>query len=578
MLTSQRVSLSTLLLLPFFPVQLGNWNEDIARQEVAAKDYEVRRAGGELLYLRKRRELNFLSQAVPHSFHADGLVRFGDSVMLATAPAGGAEPRFLCSNIFSPTGPGASRVTAGAAAQPTARNVHVLARPPSSSAAASSSSAAAASPRDDVLRFGDRLVLACNPSLVADLATGALGLQHVLHSQMGSNVLGTTRGGKQEVCMRTRQDAEAEWVVLHASGDRLMTDGEPVKAGDEVVLVHKMSNVFLCGSPAHTYPTEFGSELDVHCQTHKGTGVKSAKASGDVASSRAEAVNRWRFVLSDSAAAAVDERGFTPLTGEALLARARALVAGTVGMHGLRSLALSFAALDAKGTGSVPREAAKFALVEHGVTFGADEFGMMLAPFDRPNGLVASAPLLAAVRGADSFGAARAEAVGAAWGHLQSQARAAGKAAVSIGLAKASFDAKWDPRVCVAPKPQLTAPEALLEFQRQWPLHKASADELTEAQFFAYYRDVSACVPSGGGTFESMVLNTWHVPGRGHWKLPKAMKVLVTLHKGSSTEATIPDGENLDPENFEQLCEALEKRCRIGGVARVKVLGFVDVS
>ena len=537
---------------------------------MAAKDYEVRRAGGELLYLRKRRELNFLSQTVPHSYHADGLVRFGDSVMLATAAGADTEPRFLCSNIFSPTGPGASRVTAGAAAQPAARNVHVLMRPPSSAGSA---------PRDDVLRFGDRFVLACNPSLVADLATGALGLQHVLHSQMGSNVLGTTRGGKQEVCMRTRQDAEAEWVVLHASGDRLVTDGEPVAAGDEVVLVHKMSNVFLCGSPAHTYPTEFGAELDVHCMTHKGTGVKSAKFSGEVATSRAEAVNRWRFVLADNAAAAVDERGFKPLTGEVLLARARGLVASTAGMHGLRSLALSFAALDAKGTGAVPREAAKYALVEHGVTLGADEFAMMFAPFERPGGLVAGPPLLAAVRGADSFGEARAEAVAAAWAHLQAQARAAGKgAAVPIGLAKASFDAKWDPRVRATPKPLLTAPEALLEFQRQWPLHKAAGDELTARQFEDFYRDVSACVPSGHGVFEEMVLNTWHVPGRGHWKLPKALRVLVTLHKGSSTEATIPDGEHLDPDDFDALCEALEKRCRIGGVARVKILGLVEVS
>ena len=465
---------------------------------MAAKDYEVRRAGGELLYLRKRRELNFLSQSVPLSFHADGLVRFGDSVMISTSPGAGAEPRFLCSNIFSSIAPGASRVTAGAAAQPAARNVHVLLRPPSSAASS------AAAPRDDVLRFGDRFVLACNPSLVADLATGQLGLQPVLFSQMGSNVLGTTRGGKQEVCMRTRQDAEAEWVVLHASGDRLVTDGEPVAAGDEVVLVHKMSNVSLCASPAHTYPTEFGSELDIHCQTHKGTGVKSAKFSGEVASSRAEAVNTWRFVLADNAAAAVDERGFTPLTGASLLARARALVSSTVGMHGLRSLALSFAALDAKGTGAVPRDAAKYALVEHGVTLGADEFAMMLAPFERPGGLVAGVPLLAAVRGAESFSAARAEAVSAAWAHLQAQARAAGKAAVSIGQAKAAFDAKWDPRVVATPKPLLTAPEALLEFQRQWPLHKSAADELTSRQFEDYYRDVSACVPSGHGTFEEV--------------------------------------------------------------------------
>ena len=125
-------------------MQLGNWNEDIARQEVAAKDYEVRRAGGELLYLRKRRELNFLSQAVPHAFHADGLVRFGDSVMLATAASEDpAARRFLCSNIFSAIAPGASRVTAGAAAAPAARNVHVLMRPPAAAGGGGGGSGAA---------------------------------------------------------------------------------------------------------------------------------------------------------------------------------------------------------------------------------------------------------------------------------------------------------------------------------------------------------------------------------------------------------------------------------------------------
>ena len=411
------------------------------------------------------------------------------------------------------------------------------------------------------------------PNRAAFGIEGQLGLLHVLHSQMGSNVLGTTRGGKQEVCMRTRQDAEAEWVVLHASGDRLATDGEPVSANDEVVLVHKMSNVALCASAAHTYPTEFGSELDVHCQTHRSTGVKSAKMTGEVASSRAEAANRWRFVLADNAAAAVDERGFTPLTGAALLARSRALVASTTGLHGLRSLALSFAAMDAKGTGVVPREAAKFALFEHGVALGVDEFALMFAPFERAAGLVAGPALLAAVRGADSFGAARAEAVHAAFAHLAAQAKGG---AVTIGQAKASFDAKWDPRVTAA-KPQLTAAEALLEFQRQWPLHKAAAAELTPEQFEAYYRDVSACL-GDDRTFCEMVLNCWHVPGRGHWKQKKSLKVLVTLHKGSSTEAMIPAGEDLDQDNFEALCEALEKRCKIGGVARVKCLGLVEVS
>ena len=48
------------------------------------------------------------------------------------------------------------------------------------------------------------------------------------------------------------------------------------------------------------------------------------------------------------------------------------------------------------------------------------------------------------------------------------------------------------------------------------------------------------------------------------------------ITQGSSTEATIPNGEDLDPEDFEGLCIALEKRCKVTGVARVKILGYID--
>ena len=110
---------------------MGNWNEDIARQEVASKDYEVRRSKGELLYLKKRRELGFLSQKVPLSFHPDGLVRFGDSVMISTSPLSGHAQKYLCSNIFSQLmTPGYSRVTAGTISEPMARNVFVLTKSP----------------------------------------------------------------------------------------------------------------------------------------------------------------------------------------------------------------------------------------------------------------------------------------------------------------------------------------------------------------------------------------------------------------------------------------------------------------
>jgi hypothetical protein len=42
----------------------GNWSEDEARFDLAARDYEVRRSKGELLHLRKAREKAFQTQRV----------------------------------------------------------------------------------------------------------------------------------------------------------------------------------------------------------------------------------------------------------------------------------------------------------------------------------------------------------------------------------------------------------------------------------------------------------------------------------------------------------------------------------
>ena len=162
-------------------VKIGNWNEDIARTEVAAQDYEARRARGDLVHITKAREKAFLTQAVPHSYSADGTVRFGDTVMLATglgagAGAGAAAPaaaRYLANLLFSLISPGHARVTAGAEARPQARNTFVLGR--------SARPRAPGLPDDNVLRYGDCVTLACNPSLVLDLRTRTAGLPWFLH-------------------------------------------------------------------------------------------------------------------------------------------------------------------------------------------------------------------------------------------------------------------------------------------------------------------------------------------------------------------------------------------------------------
>jgi len=637
--------------LPTHPHPLaGNWGEDEARFDLAARDYEVRRTKGELLHLRKAREKAFQTQPVrtvawrrvdrfivncdepppppphpsraqvPHAYHADGLVHYGDTVQLAV-DAGGCR-YLLADNIFSSVAPGLIRVTGAAAAGPQVRNTFVVERERTrggGGGGGGGAGAAAAAAGDDggPLLFGDRIVLACNPALTVDPATRIVGLQYLLQSQRANNVVGTGKKGRQDATMSTKRGADAVWVVTAPSmdpGDRL---GEPVAAGEDVALVHAMSAQALAGVAGETTPTDFGDELDVHVQLYRKPGRVTMGSTGDLAPQPAEPANRWKFVLAEAPDAADDARGFRPLTADALVERARTAIARACGLHGLRSLSLGLAALDERGTGRIPTEAAKYALFDHGALLTEDEFKLLMGAFDH-GGYVVPAELMEALRG-DAYSGARQgmvrEAYAAAVANKAERlsARAAAAASLSttggavprpaggagggrgghggaraaagpvpaatpgvlsVSEVKALYDAKFDVRVHGSG--EMTAVEAAAEFERQWPQHPKPDAPVSVAQFVAYYADVSAAVPDDFD-FVEMVSNTWHVPGRGTWKAKKSKKVLVTFHKGSSTEVVIPEAEDIPDDDFEGLAAAL-KTLGFGGIARVKVLSMFDAD
>jgi hypothetical protein len=198
------------------------------------------------------------------------------------------------------------------------------------------------------------------------------------------------------------------------------------------------------------------------------------------------------------------------------------------------------------------------------VVLSDEEFALLLGPLTDGRGMLRVAALTEALCG-DSYSAARQDAVHAAYRHL------AAAAPVTVGRLKAAFDAKFDPRVVAG---AMTPAEAAAEFVRQWPLHRAPADAVTPEQFEAYYESVAACV-ADDWAFVDMVANVWHVPGSGSWKGKRGKRVLVTFHKGSSTETVIPGGEDIDDADFEGLAAAL-KHQGFGGIARIKVLGLAE--
>lgn len=548
---------------------------------MAQRDYENRRSNGQLLHLKKAQERNFQVQTVPHTFSRDGLVRFGDNVMLSIG--NDKDARYLSSNVFMKSGLSGSRVTAGSTAAPQARTVFVLVRPGSHPSEVLSASSA----RDeDVLLYGDRVVVACSPYLVADPSTGSVGMPLVLSSAKASIALGNTRKGMQEVVMSPARSADAEWLVTHATVDRLLADGTPVRAGDEVVLTHSMSNVPLAACKAEGYPTDFGAELEVHGMAYKGTTRSSMNADGIMAAPPSQPENRWKFVHAGSPEAEhpLHVRKLEPLSPESLVRKARSLMARNLGPHGVRSFALALSALDARGSGFVARDAAKLALYDHGAALSEEEFTLLFSYFTGSTTLARSAAanllprqqLLDAIRGGEGLSDSRIDMVHEAYTYLCSTSP---DGTLTAGHAKGKFDGKWDPRVQASSAPGapkyggMTAVEAKAEFGRQWPRHVRAADAITPAQFGEYYTDVSACVEDEW-EFSQYVANSWHLPGKGGWKGKAGKKVHVDFFNGSSTDAVIPGGEDIRDEDFEGLVEALG-RMGMGGIARCKVLGLV---
>jgi len=510
----------------------------------------------------------------------------------APAGAGAGAPRafFLSSNVFLPVGatPGATRVTAGPDGAPTARTTFVVLREGAGAAEACAPAHAAGGGAGDVVAFGDRVVLAASPALVADAETRVAGMPPVLFSQKANIALGNTRKGMQEVTLAPAagRAADAAWVVRSAGGDDLTTVGEPVALGEDVVLEHAMSRVPLSATPAETFPTDFGAELEVHAASHKGAAHAGMNAEGALPPAPAAAANRWRFLAG--AAPARDGRGISPLTPAALAVRARGAIARALGPHGLRSLALALQTLDPRGSGYAPRESVRLALFDHGAVLSDEEAAALFSPFaaaaaaagaasglGRGPGaaLLPRAALLAGLRG-DTFTPRRAAAAAAAYAEL-----AAAGAPVTAGRLKAAFDGKFDPRVLAAGAPGapraggMTAVEAASEFARQWPSHPKAADAVSAADFAAYYADVAACVDDDD-EFEAMVANVWHLAGKGFWKPKGGLRVHIDFFNGSATDATVAD-EGFAHDDFDALIDACAK-IGMGGIARVKVVGVVE--
>lgn len=469
-------------------VKIGNWAEDRARAELEAKDYELRRAMGKLATASAGEMRATCLQAVPHSYSADGKLRYGDTVMLRVTeedPKCIMRDNYLSNNIFDKVD--AAKHTVAVSAQPsgkpTARSTFVITRASSTEAKAGD---------DDVLNYGDAFQLASNPSLRVDPKTRYVARPYMLESEASSTVMGSGTGGIQSVQMAPKDNANTLWVVVAADGNRLATDGTPVPANADVAIYHKATNTALASLLAKTTIGDFGRELAVTCQTLRSTGRGSGGA--------ALPGNRWQIVTAADAAAAVDTRDLRKLTPEALFARVRATIASG-GAYSFRGMARAFRVMDDRGDGNLDREDFRWGLRDYGVYLSEEEFDMIFEAFDRDSsGLVSLTEFLAAMRG--PLNERRAAVVDRAFAKLDKD----GSGHVTIDDLKGVYDLKFHPGVQAG---KVSEDAALGEFLGNWDVKDADG-LVTKEEFRQYYVDVGASMDSDE-YFEAMIIKAWQL-------------------------------------------------------------------
>lgn len=159
--------------------RIGNWLEDCKLQESNIAEFERKKQQGTLGLTIKQQKLNKCNQIVPLTYSEDGLLRFGDSIILGHPQIQGA----LACDLWEETshGSGQYEVSLTKNMRPTARNVFIIQRVSNERLRDMTATQYEA---DNILHFGEPFHLECNPSLLVDERTQMLENPKYLASAM----------------------------------------------------------------------------------------------------------------------------------------------------------------------------------------------------------------------------------------------------------------------------------------------------------------------------------------------------------------------------------------------------------
>ena len=365
--------------------RIGNWLEDVQLEETKFMDYAARKEQGKLASNFRQQKLVITSQRVPHSFSADGALRFGDTITIAHMQSGGSLACDLWEETALASGEHMVTVSKTSADEPTARNTFIIAR------------AEDDDDDDPTLTYGQAFRLRCNSSLLIDGQTGLLNSPSFLSSRLKNDRCSSKLSNNQQIFMSTAGGADSLWKIAKpcigrdGGMERLMADGEPVPANELACILHVMTSAPLSADTRFVDTTDFGDEFEVCGVMSAGLGKSHqlvdelrGVATAETASKNELQQNQWRLCTAVDEAAAQDDRTLPPESTPAGLMSHMGEVLGPEGLD-----ALDGKLAEVASAGLVDREDVKWVLREDmKFPFSDKQFDMVLDTVDDGRGMV----------------------------------------------------------------------------------------------------------------------------------------------------------------------------------------------
>lgn len=495
----------------FSPVtRIGNWQEELSLEEAKIANFESRSATGSLSLRKMQLKLSVCNELVPLTYTEDGILRFGDNVILKHESTSSV----LVCDPFEEMFQGQSKYPVAAVheePQNKARNTYRIVRPPQSLCKFDEDNT------DPILHIGQSFLLACNESLLLRPGSKLLNPTLYLASTKKNERMATRRTNRQLVYLTQEISAETIWLAIipsrgrKNSSERFLSIGHPLHTNESFQITHRQTNMYLTCDSKTTTSTEFGIEYEVYADRSAAPGKLGLMISEFQGFTTSQTLFKpdapifsWLFLTSSDKSIAIDNRQLPPSpTNEIILSEVKKNIKsrGIDAYWNLREF-LKKITSKLQNNFKLDHEDMKSCLLDWGLNVPSHYLDSLIDQVDYDKiGLIDINDFLILVRG--NLISKRDELLSFIFNKLDINSTGY----ISINDIEKKFISTNHPLVSIG---GYTEEETLKHFLKYFEINNKLPSKISYLKFYSYYADLSATIDDDN-YFISIVTSNWKI-------------------------------------------------------------------